>query len=187
MVSGRWVLAITVLAATRLGAQSAGAQSGVPEGFRPPPGMCRIWIEGVPPERQPAPTDCATAVRKRPSNAHVVFGDLSGDTDPVKPGNPSNANTTAPAAPPPPPATTPAPGQPQPKEPAAKQPAHQEPKPAPAGTFAPRAAPTPLHPAPGNSQGGRPIDRPASARPNTTPPKVPAAKPPMNHRGHGGR
>jgi hypothetical protein len=179
MVSGRWVLAITVLAATRLGAQSAGAQSGVPEGFRPPPGMCRIWIEGVPPERQPAPTDCATAVRKRPSNAHVVFGDLSGNTDPVTPGN-----ATAPAAPPP--AATPAPGQPQTKEPVAKQPAHQEPKPAPAGTFAPRAAPTPMHPAPGNSQGGRPIDRPASARPNPTPAKAPAAKPPMKNREHGG-
>ena len=42
---------------------------------RPPPGMCRIWINGVPAERQPAPTDCATAMRRRPSNARVIFGD----------------------------------------------------------------------------------------------------------------
>lgn len=42
---------------------------------RPPPGMCRIWIDGVPAERQPAPTDCATAIRRRPSNARVIFGD----------------------------------------------------------------------------------------------------------------
>jgi hypothetical protein len=36
--------------------------------------MCRIWIDGVPPAHQPAPTDCATAIRKRPLNARVVFG-----------------------------------------------------------------------------------------------------------------
>lgn len=42
---------------------------------QPPPGMCRIWINGVPAERQPAPTDCATAMRRRPSNARVIFGD----------------------------------------------------------------------------------------------------------------
>jgi hypothetical protein len=36
--------------------------------------MCRIWIDGVPPTHQPAPTDCATAIRKRPMNARVVFG-----------------------------------------------------------------------------------------------------------------
>jgi|GEM_PF-890103 len=46
----------------------------VPDGYEPPRGMCRIWIEGVPAAQQPAPTDCATAIRKRPSNAAVVFG-----------------------------------------------------------------------------------------------------------------
>ena len=43
--------------------------------FKPPPGMCRIWIAGVPGPRQPAPTDCATALRNRPANGSVVFGD----------------------------------------------------------------------------------------------------------------
>jgi hypothetical protein len=47
---------------------------GVPPGHMPPAGMCRIWIDGVPPGRQPAPTDCATAERTRPSNARVVYG-----------------------------------------------------------------------------------------------------------------
>ncbi len=42
---------------------------------RPPRGMCRIWLNGVPPGQQPAPTDCATAVRNRPPNARVIFGD----------------------------------------------------------------------------------------------------------------
>jgi hypothetical protein len=53
----------------------------VPPGFFPPAGMCRIWINGVPAGQQPAPTDCASAVRNRPANARVLFGD-----DPPKKG-----------------------------------------------------------------------------------------------------
>lgn len=52
----------------------------VPPGFAPPPGMCRIWINDVPAGKQPAPTDCASAVRNRPANGKVLFGD-----DPSKP------------------------------------------------------------------------------------------------------
>jgi hypothetical protein len=37
--------------------------------------MCRIWIDGVPPGQQPAPTDCSTAERRRPANARVIYGD----------------------------------------------------------------------------------------------------------------
>ena len=47
----------------------------VPPGFYPPAGMCRIWIKDVPAGQQPAPTDCASAVRNRPANAKVLFGD----------------------------------------------------------------------------------------------------------------
>jgi len=47
----------------------------IPTAYRPPAGMCRIWIEGVPASQQPAPTDCVTAVRNRPVNGHVIFGD----------------------------------------------------------------------------------------------------------------
>ena len=49
----------------------------VPPGHMPPAGMCRIWIDGVPPGRQPAPTDCTTAERTRPSNARVIYGSES--------------------------------------------------------------------------------------------------------------
>ena len=57
-------------------AQGRGRNAdGVPPGQRPPAGMCRIWIDGVPPGRQPAPTSCATAVRTRPANARVIYGD----------------------------------------------------------------------------------------------------------------
>jgi len=47
----------------------------VPKGFAPPAGMCRIWITGVPAGQQPAPTDCASAVRNRPANGRVLFGE----------------------------------------------------------------------------------------------------------------
>jgi hypothetical protein len=62
--------------------QSQGSrEQTVPPGFYPPAGMCRIWINGVPAGQQPAPTDCASAVRNRPANARVLFGD-----DPPKKG-----------------------------------------------------------------------------------------------------
>ena len=47
----------------------------VPPGLRPPAGMCRIWLDGVAPSRQPAPTDCASALRNRPAKGQVIFGD----------------------------------------------------------------------------------------------------------------
>jgi hypothetical protein len=49
----------------------------IPPGQLPPAGMCRIWIDGVPPGRQPAPTDCQTAVATKPANARVIWGDQS--------------------------------------------------------------------------------------------------------------
>jgi hypothetical protein len=50
-------------------------QTKVPPAYRPPAGMCRIWIEGIPASQQPAPTDCTTAVRNRPVNGTVIFGE----------------------------------------------------------------------------------------------------------------
>lgn len=47
----------------------------VPPAFYPPAGMCRVWINEVPAGQQPAPTDCASAVRNRPANGKVLFGD----------------------------------------------------------------------------------------------------------------
>ncbi|MFS8086932.1 MAG: hypothetical protein ACMG6H_14965, partial [Acidobacteriota bacterium] len=62
-------------------------QQPVPPAYRPPEGMCRIWIEGVPPDQQPAPTDCVTAVRNRPVNGTVIFGNdvpKKGESKPKK-------------------------------------------------------------------------------------------------------
>lgn len=58
-----------------------GQQGDVPREYLPPRGMCRIWIDGVPPKQQPAPTDCTTAVRNKPRNARVIFGEDATDDD----------------------------------------------------------------------------------------------------------
>jgi hypothetical protein len=52
----------------------AGKSGHIPPGQLPPAGMCRVWIDGVPPGQQPAPTDCQTAVATKPANARVIFG-----------------------------------------------------------------------------------------------------------------
>ena len=54
-------------------------QSDIPREYMPPRGMCRIWIDSVPPKQQPAPTECATAVRNKPRNGRVIFGEDAGD------------------------------------------------------------------------------------------------------------
>jgi hypothetical protein len=73
-----------VFAALVAGSVSLGAQARpqprdgkvqVPRTHLPPPGMCRIWLDNVPAAQQPAPTDCASAVRNRPRNGRVIFND----------------------------------------------------------------------------------------------------------------
>ena len=55
--------------------QQSSREQIVPPAFYPPAGMCRIWINQVPAGQQPAPTDCASALRNRPANGKVLFGD----------------------------------------------------------------------------------------------------------------
>ena len=57
--------------------RSSRTSSRVPPGHLPPRGLCRVWIDGVPPGQQPPVTDCATAeqMRWRTANARVIYGD----------------------------------------------------------------------------------------------------------------
>jgi hypothetical protein len=75
--------------ASRDGRDSArrSALAVVPADARPPKGMCRIWIDGVPAAQQPAATDCPTAVKNRPSNGRVIFGDDYADSSKTKTGD----------------------------------------------------------------------------------------------------
>ena len=59
--------------ALALTAITAGAQS-IPSGQMPPAGLCRVWINGVDPARQPHATDCATARRTAPGNSRILYG-----------------------------------------------------------------------------------------------------------------
>jgi hypothetical protein len=61
--------------------------TAIPADARPPKGMCRIWIDAVPAAQQPAATDCASAVKNRPANARVIFGDDFADTTKSKGGD----------------------------------------------------------------------------------------------------
>ena len=87
-------LYVLVLAAVALGSAPLKAQArpkpqdpkpAVPQTHLPPPGMCRIWLNNVPPAQQPAPTDCASAVRNQPRNGRVIFSEqLRNQQLPVK-------------------------------------------------------------------------------------------------------
>jgi hypothetical protein len=74
----------TVVLSLSVTSASASAQSkerdkesvtGLPREYLPPAGMCRVWVDGVPAQQQPAPTDCASAVRNKPSNGRVIYGE----------------------------------------------------------------------------------------------------------------
>lgn len=64
---------VALVSPSALAAQGRGKD--IPASERPPAGMCRIWLDDVPAAQQPAPTDCASAVRNRPAKGRVIFGD----------------------------------------------------------------------------------------------------------------
>lgn len=68
----------TLATATVAPAQARGPQ-GVPHGLLLPAGLCRVWYDGVPPGRQPAPTSCRDAERRVGRNARVIYGDARSD------------------------------------------------------------------------------------------------------------
>ena len=97
---------ITSAVAPSLGAQGRGERKvpNIPPEYRPPAGMCRVWLDDVPAGQQPAPTDCATAVKNKPQKGRVIFGDdyvKKDDKGEKKSPPPFVKSFTPPAAPPP--------------------------------------------------------------------------------------
>jgi hypothetical protein len=68
-------LTMTLMAGLTGVAHAQKGDDDIPKAYRPPPGMCRIWLDKVPAKQQPAPTDCPTAVKNKPANGRVIFGD----------------------------------------------------------------------------------------------------------------
>lgn len=84
------ILSLIVAAAAPVMAQQpapkdSSKKAAVPADSRPPKGMCRVWIDGVPAAQQPAATDCPTAVKNRPNNGRVIFGDDYPESSKTKP------------------------------------------------------------------------------------------------------
>ncbi len=76
--SAALLVALAVFASPSLASAQGKSRSqdkDIPANMRPPAGMCRVWLDDVPPAQQPAPTDCPTAVRNRPAKGRVIFGD----------------------------------------------------------------------------------------------------------------
>ena len=78
----------------------------VPAQSRPPRGMCRVWIPGVPATQQPASTDCSNAVKNRPQNGTVLFGDDYSNRQKAQETKPAPTKGASVQPPTPPPATT---------------------------------------------------------------------------------
>jgi hypothetical protein len=75
-VQGRSVALVAWLVAASVASAQSGAETlaGIPPQMYPPPGACRIWVDGVALAQQPPPMDCASAQRVVPPNGRVVFG-----------------------------------------------------------------------------------------------------------------
>jgi hypothetical protein len=90
---------LTVGAALLVAGSTADAQlrrstsTVYPDPQTMPTGTCRVWVDGLPASRQPAPTDCATARRNQPRNSRIIYGsrptNVYGNRDPRSiPGTP---------------------------------------------------------------------------------------------------
>lgn len=53
---------------------SAQGATPIPAQYMPPAGMCRVWLGGVIPARQPAPTTCDVARANLRANSRLVYG-----------------------------------------------------------------------------------------------------------------
>jgi hypothetical protein len=67
------VAGVSIIASSAAGAQLRRT-AVIPAGYQPPAGLCRVWYQGLAPQRQPAPTDCNTARSRLTANSFLVYG-----------------------------------------------------------------------------------------------------------------
>jgi hypothetical protein len=84
LIAGLFAAAAAPAQAQQAQQKDSARRTAVPAESRPPKGMCRIWIDGVPAAQQPAATDCPTAIKNRPTNGRVIFGDDVPDSSRAK-------------------------------------------------------------------------------------------------------
>ncbi|MEN9791129.1 MAG: hypothetical protein RLZZ63_787 [Gemmatimonadota bacterium] len=70
---------VSVAVPAKAMAPAASGSANVPVSMLPPAGRCRIWIDDVPASQQPAPTDCASALRQKPANGTILYGPAERD------------------------------------------------------------------------------------------------------------
>jgi hypothetical protein len=58
-------------AATR--SPSTAATLKIPPGQLPPPGQCRVWVDGLPPGKQPKARNCSGIEDSAPPSSFVVY------------------------------------------------------------------------------------------------------------------
>ena len=52
---------------------STAARLGIPPGHLPPPGQCRVWVQGLPPGKQPKARGCSGIEQSAPPSSWVVY------------------------------------------------------------------------------------------------------------------
>ena len=63
----------TVVVTDRRPGPSTAVTLGVPPGQLPPPGQCRVWIQGRPPGRQARARSCDGIVATAPAGAMILY------------------------------------------------------------------------------------------------------------------
>ncbi|MBA3658898.1 MAG: hypothetical protein H0W67_04810 [Gemmatimonadales bacterium] len=69
-----WLAAFAIVAATATASAQTSNGPTIPRGQWPRPGLCRLWVDGIAPGRQPPVTDCATAERQAEYGIHLLYG-----------------------------------------------------------------------------------------------------------------
>jgi hypothetical protein len=85
MAAGAALFIASATAGAQLPGRTGAPRTTTTSSTAVPAGMCRIWIDGVPATRQPAPTTCEVARARVPNNGHIIYG--SGTRAPVYDGS----------------------------------------------------------------------------------------------------